>query len=411
MGCNDSRVTQDTYKETVVDAETSQHTFHSRYKLLAKIGQGGFGAVYFCRERLPNSSDVTGPEYATKIIDIRKLGIDGRPIAETNSKLLMLIENEIAIMRRVKETEFCAYIVENFWDESFAYLVMRRSDSTLLKALETCDNISERLLKTMFTHMLSSLDYIHSKHIVHRDVKPDNFLCHGPSRTLQLCDFGLAVLLRGKSHRAKGTNGTAPFMCPEMLQGSGCSTQADVWSFGVIAYLLLLGHFPYQPAEKTSAGMQAAILKDAPPPSFAPAVGRNGATLPSISDPALDFLRRVLTRDPELRPDAAELLLHPYAKEAAQHPADPSQDFRPAFQMALRAGAFDLRKIESTTGQQSMDAMLVRHQLRAQAAWLTSSGAAGAVAKSTKSPQPTHRRSDPKELPGAVSMKSVLPEH
>lgn len=103
---------------------------------------------------------------------------------------------------------------------------------------------------------------LHDAGIVHHDVKPDNLMADaalGEGCIVKLCDFGLAgrVCELGRCS-AQSTCGTLPFMAPEMLYVSKHCAKVDVWSMGVLAYVLLYGFWPHGPRAKTALAMKAA---------------------------------------------------------------------------------------------------------------------------------------------------------
>jgi len=189
--------------------------------------------------------------------------------------------------------------------------------------------------------------------------RQDNFLCTGENMTVKLCDFGLAEVLPTAKSELKGVYGTAPFMSPEMLGAGGYGTATDVWSLGVIAYVLLFGQFPYQPVETTAKAMKAAILSGVPAPTFRPRqsleIGDNSRT----SAAALDFLHATLSRNKNARPSAAAALKMPWLNIKAQ-PGDPwsAPSLRPMLYAAKRTGAFDTRGVSSHDKSSSVDHLL-----------------------------------------------------
>merc|ERR1719158_1096216 len=123
---------------------------------------------------------------------------------------------------------------------------------SLLQGLEAQQLYDEFTVKGVLLGMLRALEAIHSVHVVHRDIKPDNFLCSGGLHTIKLCDFGLAESVAASGHQVvmRDIYGTAPFMSPEMLSCNGYDISTDMWSFAVIAYVMMLGSFPYQALDK-----------------------------------------------------------------------------------------------------------------------------------------------------------------
>merc|ERR1719356_1121229 len=95
-------------------------------------------------------------------------------------------------------------------EAGLAYVVMEKCDVTLLQALERSSKLKESTLRSVLRQMLQALAAVHAAGIVHRDVKPDNFLCTGPScGTVKLCDFGLSRALpeEGQEQEEEGLSG------------------------------------------------------------------------------------------------------------------------------------------------------------------------------------------------------------
>lgn len=189
-----------------------------------------------------------------------------------------------------------------------------------------------------------------------------------------MCDFGLAEEIR--SEKLHGTYGTAPFMCPEMIGGRGYDYKADIWSMGCIAYVLLVGEFPYQPMECNSKAMKALILSGDPAPRFEPSPNlrdklENGSTasVAELMARARNFLQSLLCRDPSRRPTAAEALENNWLCQDGSVDAPGSTklggriNLRPVFEASLRVGAFDTRKISNDAASGSMDEILAKQQM------------------------------------------------
>merc|ERR1719296_155521 len=109
---------------------------------------------------------------------------------------------------------------------------MERCELTLWAALDDMPTVSYQALARPFRGMLAGIAAVHSAGVVHRDIKPDNFICTARGRTVKLCDFGLAGLLCEDVVGLTGIYGTAPFLSPEMLKKLAYGTKTDVWSLG-----------------------------------------------------------------------------------------------------------------------------------------------------------------------------------
>lgn len=197
----------------------------------------------------------------------------------------------------------------------------------------------------VFHQIFTGLDAVHKLHIVHRDIKPDNFLCNRSATSdgfpiVKICDFGMAEQLPDARPALRGVYGTAPFMSPEMLNKKPYGTNTDVWSTFAVCYVLFLGKFPYQPAVPNPKAMKTAVLSGVPEPSFTTA-----SSLPDLSPGANRFLRTQFDRDPETRLSAGQLLATPefWTTDADQWG---HKSLRPMLSAAKRCGAFDTRKVK-----------------------------------------------------------------
>jgi serine/threonine protein kinase len=259
-----------------------QEEFHSRYLLGDKIGKGTYAQVHVARRREAPVS------VAVKIRDLH----DSRSPNGLDKQVVLSAYKEVCLWSRVGMHCNCVQMHEHFFDDHLCYMVMEKCSYSLIVHLKGLKKVTETSLRIIFTQMLQGLAHIHSLSIVHRDVKPDNFLVAGKnSNTVKLCDFGLAAFVP-EGGKVEGLSGTAPYMSPEIVKYREADLKADVWSFGVIVYLLMVGNFPYNGKRITSKSIQKAILKG-PSPSF---------EMPWLTPAARSLLIAVLDRDPLTRP-------------------------------------------------------------------------------------------------------------
>jgi len=329
---------------------SSGESFHQQYILKGKLGKGAFAQVHLAR---PVSRDKEVQEVAVKITDLsksRRAAKDESDEADIDERAKRSVEREVCILRRVGAMPHCVGFHEEFFDGQLSYIVMERCDMTLLQALEHTPELTECTLARIIKEMLQALNNIHRLCVVHRDVKPDNFLCSGEKGTIKLCDFGLAAVVSGRKGELKGVYGTAPYMSPEMLGGHGYGAETDIWSLGIIAYVLLCGQFPYQPTESTAQAMKVAILVGTPQPNFQDMAG----LYPSPA--ALAFLHMTLHRNRTARPSAADALRLQWVGAPAKSTWS-AHSLRPALSAAKRVGAFDTRAAKDLK-KTEMDRML-----------------------------------------------------
>jgi len=115
----------------------------------------------------------------------------------------------------------------------------------------------EGMSRHLFRQMLYATGYLHANRIVHRDIKTENFLLLGEQGSseadvLKLCDFGTAVRLSSQRPRSNGRVGTLSYMAPEVYANRGADVAADVWSLGVVLYLILVGANPFRNSQTTT---------------------------------------------------------------------------------------------------------------------------------------------------------------
>mmetsp|Transcript_7698 Transcript_7698/g.21358 ORF Transcript_7698/g.21358 Transcript_7698/m.21358 type:complete len:351 (-) Transcript_7698:359-1411(-) len=254
-----------------------------------------------------------------------------------------LVLSEVDVLKRVSTLPHCVALHGAYIEGFLSDVVMERCDMTLLQALESGPELTESTLLPIIKEMLQALDGIHKLGVVHRDIKPDNFLlvCSGRERTIKLCDFGFAVALPEDNGEVMGVFGTTPFMSPEMLRKDSYGAKTDVWSLGVLVYVLLCGQFPYHPLPLSVKAMKAAIVMGTPKPTFQPADSL-GAAGSQPSPAAFVFLHSTLDRKAGRRSSAANALQLSWLAS----PAD-SQRSEQSLWLTLKAaksvGAFELR--------------------------------------------------------------------
>jgi len=311
--------------------------FHEKYKLGHKLGTGTFSQVRLVH-RMPN-----GEPLAVKIIDIRvpsgRTGPDGQFIVEPQVR--RAAAREFQIWQRIGEHKHTVRLASVFNEEVVWYFVMEKCDHTLQDAFENNATFSLHTLAGYIREMFCGLEHLHTRSVVHRDIKPANFLCDGDDFTVKLCDFGLAEVLPG-SRGLDGIAGTAPFMSPEMLLCRPYFEKTDVWSMGVLIYLILYGVFPYLPTTRSSTAMKTAIKDGQPGPTFSP-VSRV-QDVPAHPKAVEEFAKSLLARHPDQRWSAADARNSQYllSTKAAASKCDPSYNtlLVSLIKEAKRAGAF-----------------------------------------------------------------------
>jgi len=262
------------------------------WELGRELGSGHFAKVRLC------TNTTTGQVAAVKIIKNPK-----------GSKLA-IIKSEVDILKSVEHP----YIVRCFDaidSPDKMYLVME-----IMKGGELFDRIVD---KGHFTEadaagvtakLFSAIKYLHDKNIAHRDLKPENLLMADdtPESEVKITDFGLSKAFDEQTQVMQTPCGTPGYIAPEVLVMKGYDKQCDVWSLGVIVYILLCGFPPFyadndaQLFEKIKRG-EFEFLR----PYWDP-----------ISDSAKDFIRQMLRVDPKQRITCDQALAHPWLAEGTK---------------------------------------------------------------------------------------------
>ncbi|KAL0554759.1 hypothetical protein IC582_008687 [Cucumis melo] len=269
----------------------SKH-FAAHYDLGEEVGRGHFG--YTCSARAKKGS-FKGQQVAVKIIPKSKM---------TTAIAIEDVRREVKILRALTGHKNLVQFYDSYEDEENVYVVMELCEGGELldRILSRGGKYSEEDAKVIMVQILSVVAYCHLQGVVHRDLKPENFLftSKDETSTLKAIDFGLSDYVK-PDERLNDIVGSAYYVAPEVLHRS-YGTEADMWSIGVIAYILLCGSRPFW--ARTESGIFRAVLKADPNFEEAP--------WPSLSIDAIDFVKRLLNKDYRKRLTAAQALCHPW---------------------------------------------------------------------------------------------------
>uniref|UniRef100_A0A8C6U2D2 non-specific serine/threonine protein kinase n=1 Tax=Neogobius melanostomus TaxID=47308 RepID=A0A8C6U2D2_9GOBI len=263
-----------------------------KYKVGKVIGDGNFAVVKDCVERS------TGKEFALKIINKAKCA--GKE---------HLIESEVAVLRKVKHPNIIM-LIEEVDTPAELCLVMELvklalgTGGDLFDAITSSAKYTERDASVMVYNLAAALKYLHSLHIVHRDVKPENLLVFeypDGTKSLKLGDFGLATVVEGPLYTVCGT---PTYVAPEIISESGYGLKVDIWAAGVITYILLCGFPPFRSEGNQQEELFEQILQgrlDFPSPYW-----------DNITDSAKELIGQMLQVNAEVRYTALDVLSHPW---------------------------------------------------------------------------------------------------
>ncbi|XP_016469604.1 CDPK-related kinase 5 isoform X2 [Nicotiana tabacum] len=254
--------------------------FKNKYEVGDEVGRGHFG--YTC-SAIAKKGELKGQQVAVKVIPKAKM---------TTAISIEDVRREVKILRALTGHNNLIQFYDAFEDQDNVYVVMDGG------------KYSEEDAKAVMVQILNVVAFCHLQGVVHRDLKPENFLFSSKDESSQLkaIDFGLSDFVR-PDEKLNDIVGSAYYVAPEVLHRS-YGTEADVWSIGVIAYILLCGSRPFW--ARTESGIFRAVLKADPTYDEAP--------WPTLTSEAKDFVKRLLNKDPRKRMSAAQALCHPWMR-------------------------------------------------------------------------------------------------
>ncbi|KAL9266737.1 CBL-interacting protein kinase 32-like protein [Drosera capensis] len=264
-----------------------------KYELGRTIGEGTFAKVKFAR------NIETGEPVAIKILDKEKV---------LKHKMAEQIRREVATMKRIKHPNVVR-LLEVMGSKTKIFIVLEYvTGGELFDKIANNGRMREDEARRYFQQLINAVDYCHSRGVYHRDLKPENLLLD-MSGNLKVSDFGLSAL----SQQVRGDGllhtscGTPNYVAPEVLNDRGYDgTTADLWSCGVILFVLLAGYLPFDDSNLVN------LYKKISAADF---------TCPSwLSFSARKLLARILDPNPMTRISIPELLEDEWFKKDYKRP-------------------------------------------------------------------------------------------
>ncbi|CAN4113781.1 unnamed protein product [Withania somnifera] len=203
-----------------------------RYELGRLLGQGTFAKVFYARNIR------TGQSVAIKVIDKDKVLRVG---------LMNQIKREISVMKLVRHPNI-VHLYEVMATKSRIYFVMEYCKGGELFNKVARGRLKEDVARKYFQQLINAVDFCHSRGVYHRDLKPENLLLDD-DENLKISDFGLSALVESKHQDGllHTTCGTPAYVAPEVINRKGYDgAKADIWSCGVVLFVLLAGYLPFQ---------------------------------------------------------------------------------------------------------------------------------------------------------------------
>ncbi|KRZ11850.1 Death-associated protein kinase dapk-1, partial [Trichinella pseudospiralis] len=279
----------------------SDASFEQLYTVHEQLGSGQFAVVKRCEEK------ATGCQFAAKFIKKRLFNSSQRGAKRSD------IQREIDVLREIGGHQNVISLHQVFETELEIILILELvAGGELFEHLSKKECLEEAEASAFVRQILLGLDHIHSKHIAHLDLKPENVMLKAPNSTcVQLIDFGLSRRIPPDTY-VKELLGTEEFVAPETINYDGLTLAADMWALGVVTYILLTGSSPFLGSSQSETFSNITAVRYRFDAEY---FGRT-STL------AKDFIRRLLVRDPRKRLTAKQCLKHPWIEpKEAEHVA------------------------------------------------------------------------------------------
>lgn len=254
------------------------------YRIICKLGDGAFSIVY----------KAVGQKNDKKFVAIKTCDVN--MLAPSQIEDLKL---EICILSRCKHPSIVE-LNEVYALPSKVHLVMEYLEGgELLNAICRKQRYAEDDARIVMYQVASALDYLHSKKIIHRDIKPENLILakKNVDTSVKLVDFGFAIVHDDTNCKLKMNYkcGTYGYMAPEVMESNEYSTACDVWSFGVVCYVIQCGHMPFPSRNQNKTPIPYEFPKQ---------------TWKNISDSSKDLICHLLQTDPTKRFNFEDILKH-----------------------------------------------------------------------------------------------------
>lgn len=266
------------------------------------IGKGSFGAVFLCL------NVTTGEMMAVKQVEVPRYGSQNEAIISTVEAL----RAEVSTLKDLDHLNIVQYLGFEAKDSIYSLFLEYVAGGSVGSLIRMYGKFDEKLIKHLTIQVLRGLSYLHSRGILHRDMKADNLLLDQDG-VCKISDFGISRKSKDIYSNSEMTmRGTVFWMAPEMVDTKqGYSAKVDIWSLGCVVLEMFAGKRPWSNFEVVAAMFKIGKSKSAPP------IPED--TLPLISQVGREFLDQCFKIDPEKRPTADKLLYHPFLKVSSRY--------------------------------------------------------------------------------------------
>lgn len=296
-----------------------------KFELLHVLGSGTFGQV-----RLAVLKEDRTQLRAVKVMP-----------AENDEEAKSIFVYEIQFLQQLDHENIIRFY-DFYMDHEFLYVVMELcTGGEVFKKILELKRFSEQNAAHLSKQMLKAIEYVHAAKIAHRDIKAENFMLVDDSASprIKMIDFGMACRFEDGVYMTE-LCGSPHYLAPELI-GHRYTCLADMWAFGVLLYLLMYGHYPYD--AKHPRDLMIKVLTE-------PIRWQTKATL---TDVCLDFLKKCLDRMTETRLTATAALAHTWIKEGSMRENQNENQLDPAIlRSAQRTSTATRSKVQPKVEEQ-----------------------------------------------------------
>lgn len=268
------------------------------------IGEGSFGSVFLALHA------ITGELMAVKQVEVPSV-TKGTELDTKKTAMINALKHEIDLLQGMSHPNIVQYLGTSTDDEHLNIFLEYVPGGSIAMMLNQYNTFQEPLIKNFVRQILQGLSYLHSKDIIHRDIKGANILVDNKGG-VKISDFGLSKRVEAStvlgtaaaSHRPS-LQGSVFWMAPEVVRQTAHTKKADIWSLGCLVVEMFIGAHPFPDCSQLQAIFAIGSTQARPP---APA---------TASSEAKSFLNMTFEIDHEKRPNADELMGHPFLKPPA----------------------------------------------------------------------------------------------